>query len=347
MKKSLLFICSFLFSLSLVSQVSIISQTQVTCPGMCNGAVTLSITGGIMPYTVSTIIGPSTTCMLPPYPPVNSNTITISGLCAPCSYSLQVKDAGATLIGTVVATFTAPPPIVTSFSVQNVCCNGQCNGAVTPFTTGGTPPYTYTWVSGNPTTGACAGTYDLCVTDSKGCVKCKTVTVTQPAPFVVTSSVTATSCSSCCNGAVNAFASGGNPGYTYTIYPSAASNTTGAFTNLCAGSYSICASDAGCCSNCFGVTVPSGSVMTVQNLSNQSVNISIVPNPSDGNFKVSSQQNISQFNYEIFDITGKKIDSGKVYDNININSSAEGVYFLLVRNPEGEIVARRKINIKH
>jgi hypothetical protein len=346
MKKLLLFICSILFSISLLSQVSIISQTNVSCPGMCNGAVTLSVTGGIMPYSVSSIIGPSTSCLLPPYPPVNSNTITITGLCA-CSYSLQVKDASATTIGTVVVTITAPPAIVISFSVQNVCCNGQCNGSVTPFVSGGTAPYMNNWFPNNPTAGACAGTYDLCVTDFNGCVKCNTVTISQPAPFVVTSSVSATSCSSCCDGAVYAFGSGGVPGYTYTIFPGGTTNSTGTFTNLCTGSYSICANDAGCCFTCIGVTVPTGSVTSIHNSSPQSVSINVVPNPSDGHIKLLTSQNLPALNYEIFDIIGNKIDFGKVTDNININPSPEGVYFLFVRNAEGEIVAKRKINIKH
>jgi hypothetical protein len=93
--------------------------------------------------------------------------------------------------------------------------------------------------------------------------------------------------------------------------------------------------------------VPSGSATAVQNRVSQPINISVVPNPSDGNFKILSEHNISQFSYDIFDIAGKKIVSGKIYDNININSSPEGVYFILVRNPEGEVVAKRKINVKH
>jgi hypothetical protein len=346
MKRLLLLFTGVLFSVSSISQVSVVSQTNATCAGMCNGAVTLSITGGIMPYTIGTLGGPSS-CTITPVTGVNSNTVTITGLCGPCLYNFIVQDASFTPIGGAPVTITSPPPIVVNFSVQNVCCNGQCNGTVTPFVTGGSAPYTYSWFPNNPTTGACAGTYDLCVTDANGCVKCATTQVTQPPPFIVTSSVTATSCSSCCNGQVNASASGGNPNYTYTLYPGSVTNTTGIFPNLCAGVYSVCSSDAGCCSSCIGVTVPTGSTTSLSNLNHKEEDIVIYPNPSNGSLDVRSYINISGTNYEIIDVLGKKIDSGKAEELGKTNALKEnGVYFVILRNKEGSVISRKKIIIE-
>lgn len=227
MKKLLLFISSVLFSISLCSQVSIISQTNPPCPGMCNGAVTLSITGGIMPYTISNVS--SSSCTTAPIPPFSSSTITISGLC-PCIYNFVVTDATFNVIGGQMVTITSPPPITAGFSVTNVCCNGQCNGAISGFVFGGTPPYSYTWSPTGPSTpsltGACAGTYTLCVMDGNGCSQCFTTQVTQPPVFSLSSSVAATSCSSCCDGQINASGSGGQPNYSYTLYPGSVTNTT-------------------------------------------------------------------------------------------------------------------------
>lgn len=52
---------------------------------------------------------------------------------------------------------------------------GSCNGSATATPTGGQPPYTYQWNTGETTktiTGCCAGTYTVTCTDASG----KTVT---------------------------------------------------------------------------------------------------------------------------------------------------------------------------
>jgi hypothetical protein len=349
MKKVLLSLITLFFSASLTATVSVVSQTNITCPGMCNGAVTLSVTGGIMPYTLSTIMGPSTSCLLPPYPPFNSNTITVSGLCA-CSYSFQVKDAGATIVGTVVVTFTAPPPIVASFSVQNVCCNGACNGAVYAFVTGGTGPYAYNWFPTGPSgpsyTAACAGTYDLCVTDSKGCSKCQVATVTQPPVYSLSSSITAASCPTCCNGGVNVTGSGGTPPYTYTIAPGFTTNPSGSFSNLCPGSYTVCSMDNGCCLTCTSVTVPTGSTTSVKNLASKDDIVFIYPNPSHGTLYLKSLVDLSEATYEVHDLLGKKIEHGEANEFSKMAPLKDGVYFITIRNKECAVISRKKVIIE-
>ncbi|GAB4131578.1 MAG: hypothetical protein Fur0041_02100 [Bacteroidia bacterium] len=52
------------------------------------------------------------------------------------------------------------------------------------------------------------------------------------------------SCQLPCNGSVTVAASGGTAPYTYAMVPSAQTNTTGIFTNVCAGSYTITVVDA-------------------------------------------------------------------------------------------------------
>ncbi|HXB13572.1 MAG TPA: T9SS type A sorting domain-containing protein, partial [Bacteroidia bacterium] len=60
---------------------------------------------------------------------------------------------------------------------ETIACNGIA--AVTP--AGGTPPYSYRWVSGGQRTdtikGQCAGTYCCVITDSKGCKITTCVTI--------------------------------------------------------------------------------------------------------------------------------------------------------------------------
>jgi hypothetical protein len=347
MKKLLLSLITLFFSAALMATVTVISSTNVSCSGMCNGAITLSITGGTMPYTVSSLSGPTSSCTIPPYPPVNSNTITISGLCA-CSYSLQVKDATATTVGTVVVTITSPPPIVISFSVQNVCCNAACNGAVYAFVTGGTGPYAYNWFPTGPSgpsyTAACAGTYDLCVTDLNGCSKCQVVNVTQPPVLSVNANTMAASCSTCCNGSINGMATGGQPGYSYTVYPGNLTNTSGTFSNMCAGTYSMCVSDAGCCANCISVTVPIAT--SIKNLSSKDDIVFIYPNPSHGTLYLKSLLDLSEATYEVHDLLGKKIEHGEANEFSKMPPLKDGVYFITVRNKDCSVISRKKIIIE-
>lgn len=60
-------------------------------------------------------------------------------------------------------------------SSSNTSGGGSCDGTATAIPTGGQPPYTYKWNTGETTqtiTGCCAGTYTVTCTDSNG----KTVT---------------------------------------------------------------------------------------------------------------------------------------------------------------------------
>ena len=72
-------------------------------------------------------------------------------------------------------------------TVNLVSCNGGNDGSIELFMAGGTPPYSYTWVSGQNTaliTGLTAGSYSCTVTDAAGCSHANNpiiTTITQPA----------------------------------------------------------------------------------------------------------------------------------------------------------------------
>lgn len=346
MKKLFIVFCFIVFTGCLSAQVSIINQNNPTCPGMCNGSVTFSISGGIAPYTI-TSLGTST-CTLPPFPPVMSNTITINGLCA-CAYNFLVTDATMTMIGAQMVTMITPPPMNAIFTKTNVCCNGNCNGTVAAIVVGGSMPYTYSWspmVGTTPTvTNLCAGTYSLKVSDAMGCNATYTTQITQPAMFALTSSVIATSCSTCCTGLINVTGSGGQPGYTYTVFPGNLTNATGTFSNLCAGAYSVCASDAGCCSTCIGVVVNAATTTAIADL--QSVGtIVFYPNPSNGLIKTNYKGSVN-YSVEILDVLGGLVYKDKLSEQINLCKQQEGIYFVVVKDSESRVLTRQRIIIHH
>lgn len=345
MKKYLLLtlsslICSLMFS----QTVTVINQTNPTCPGMCNGSVTFSISGGTAPYAITNV--GSTTCTFPPYPPVMTNTFTINGLCA-CAYNFLFTDATMLVMGIQIVTLITPPPMNAIFTKTNVCCSSSCNGAINAIIVGGTSPYTYSWTPVVANTSSisnlCAGNYSLTVIDSQGCVGSFTSTVTQPSVFTLTSSVMATSCSTCCTGQINVTGIGGQPGYTYTVFPGNITNATGTFSNLCAGVYSVCASDAGCCNTCIGVTVTSATSTTIIDLQNNH-QIKFYPNPGNGIINIDNKLT-GTFTVEVLDALGNIILTEKLSQEINLSKQKDGLYFIVLKDLEQRIITRERIII--
>ena len=73
------------------------------------------------------------------------------------------------------------PSANTTTTPEDVTTGGGNNGSATVTATGGTPPYTYSWVPGGGTTetatGLSGGNYTVTVTDSEGCIATSVATV--------------------------------------------------------------------------------------------------------------------------------------------------------------------------
>ncbi len=139
--------------------VATITGTNITCSGLCNGKASVTAINGSSPYTYKWN--------------TNQTTPAISGLCIG-TYTCTVTDAAS---NTATASYivTQPLPLAITDSIVNPTCSGSCNGAVITQVTGGTAPYTYTWVGGAAPNSAvdysiCSGMVKLTVTDSNLCV---------------------------------------------------------------------------------------------------------------------------------------------------------------------------------
>jgi hypothetical protein len=235
------------------------TSTNVSCKSGNNGAITTSASGGTAPYTYSWLNNGS----------VNPS---ITGLTAGI-YTLIVTDSkGCTTSQTT--SVTEPSLLAVSLTGTNVTCFNGNNGIINSAVSGGTSAYAYNWLPGGSTspslTSLIAGTYTLTVTDAKGCVRSQTISLSQPAALLATTSVTNESCNYLNNGALSVSPSGGTAGYTYLWQPG--SQTTASITNLSSGNYTVTVTDSkGCVSTT--VAAVSEPVVLGVNLSNQ-VNVS-------------------------------------------------------------------------
>ncbi|SHH63274.1 T9SS type A sorting domain-containing protein [Flavobacterium defluvii] len=142
-----------------------------------------------------------------PYSGVTTTTLTITGATSAMNgYTYRCVATGASSVNSNSAILTVPTTLGSTITSQsNVSTYGANNGSATISVSGGTTPYFYSWSPSGGTaataSGLSAGTYTVTITDSTpngigGCNKTQTVTITEPAGSIVsTTSLTAfTSC---------------------------------------------------------------------------------------------------------------------------------------------------------
>lgn len=214
--------------------ITFTNQINVSCFGGNNGSISANVSGGTPNYSYS-------------WAPGGATSASINNL-ATGTYTLTITDAnGCTKQNTVTITQPALPVSVAMSSTPSACYGGS-SGSVTANASGGTSPYTYNWmpgnISGSTVNNLPAGTYTVTATDSKGCTKTNTVTVTQPAQIVISTSSINSTCGNA-NGEASASASGGLGPYTYTWMPGSVASAT--ITGVPSGSYTVNVTDANGC----------------------------------------------------------------------------------------------------
>ena len=214
------------------------AKTNPTCASSNNGFVSVSVSGGVSPYSYN-------------WSTPGGTTSALSGL-AGGTYSVTITDFNNCVI-TRSGTITAPSELTITPSVTNALCNNQSNGKIDLVVTGGTTAYTYNWsgVSGTQrytahVTGLGANTYSVTVTDANSCTAIGSYLITEPDPLSGSGVVSNPICFGDCNGTATITGTGGTPTYTYTwVGGSHAQLLTG----LCAGTYTVSITDANGCFN--------------------------------------------------------------------------------------------------
>jgi subtilisin-like proprotein convertase family protein len=223
------------------------TSTNITCNSQCTGAISLTAAGGVSPYTYT---WPNS------LPAISSNT----GLCAG-TYITTITDANGCAL-TSSSSITQPAALSAVATNTNIACNAQCNATATVAASGGVSPYMYFWVGSgrttNTSTGLCAGTYIISVTDANNCRTTSAATITQPSAITAVAVGTNISCA-LNDGSANVSASGGTAVLTYRWTNNA---TTTNITGLSQGVYNVTITDASACQVIRTATVGNGCTAT-------------------------------------------------------------------------------------
>lgn len=222
-----------------------VSSTNITCNGLTDGTINLSASGGT--GALAFTLNPGG---------VSNGSGIFNGLSAN-TYTITVTDANSCPKYSNPIPIIDPPLLQISTEIAfPVSCNNGADGRIEVQATGGTGQLTYKLMPTGTTnssgifTGLSAGSYYVIVTDVNLCtVTGSTLTVPNPPLIQITSSSsTDISCYNQNDGSITIQASGGTGSLNYTLNPSAISSSTGNFTNLAAGSYTVVILDENNCS---------------------------------------------------------------------------------------------------
>jgi uncharacterized protein (DUF2141 family) len=206
--------------------------TNVSCPGGSDGAIDITVYGGIWPYTFLWSNG--------------AVSEDIFGLTIG-EYTVNVTDANGCSVA-VTFIVTEPEPILLYGDVHNVTCPGGSDGYIDLSVFGGVPPYNYLWSDGQNTEdifGLTAGVYIVTVIDSHQCVAVASFEVTDPDPITIAGLVHNVTCYGGSDGYIDITVIGGTLPYFY-MWSNGTTNEDP--DNLTAGTYVVYVFDGNGCS---------------------------------------------------------------------------------------------------
>ncbi|MBK9077114.1 MAG: choice-of-anchor L domain-containing protein [Flavobacteriales bacterium] len=251
--------CTSSDTITLVAPTALTGTLAVSgniCDGTDDGAIDLSLAGGVAPYTF-TWTGPNG------FTSTNEDLSNLSG----GNYAVNVSDAG-TCTGSWTATITASAAMdlnayLSTYGSLNIPCVGDSTGVIEVQVGGGATPVNVVWtgpngfVANNITylSGLVIGDYTVTLTDANGCTLDSTFTLTGPTsqidPSMIASlfaSGTNVSCLGASDGSVDLTVTGGTAPYLFDWRgPDSTQFSTEDISGLIAGTYDLVITDSNQC----------------------------------------------------------------------------------------------------
>lgn len=245
--------CSRTVQIDITNPSVIVLNPQVvssTC-NQADGSILLNVTGGQPPYSYNWFTATI----------VDTNFIDnrAAGL-----YPVSVTDANGCVQSTTIAINNTGIPTIPTPTFTDVNCFGQCNGSLISNISG--VPVDFRWLDAQRNSLAplntdvinnvCAGDYFLeVITNPQGCKSYVPVTISEPDSITLSSNIIKDiSCNGDCDGQVFINTRGGDILYTYSWNDPNNQSQIPA-TGLCAGNYTVTATDANGCTATTSITL--------------------------------------------------------------------------------------------
>ena len=211
-----------------------IAINPISCYGMNDGSISIKMKGGNSPYSYHWFHTSKDTSLLKNLQ---------KGL-----YRIQITDSNKCMIDTSMSIIE---PSVLSLTLRDVIdtvfCDEICRGKALSVASGGTPPYSYNWITGDTTPhidSLCAGKYTLWLKDSHGCKDTLLFDVIDTSSMNIDWTSEPTTCYNVCNGSVQIIVvEAVNP----CRYVWKTGQTTDFANSLCRGYYDVSVTDAQHC----------------------------------------------------------------------------------------------------
>lgn len=211
------------------------SKTDVVCFGEANGTATVVAIDPNTPFSYLWSNGDTTATA--DSLSVGTYYVTVTNI-----KNCQVKDS---------ATITSPTALIQNTIKQEITCTNAADGKLTVNASGGTAPLSFTW-SDSPADTAIRGNlapgiYNLTITDANNCSITASYIFNAPPLLVIDSiAVDSVGCYGYADGSIKIYATGGTPGYTYSLDNSNYTKSN-VFGNLTAGQYAVNVKDTNGC----------------------------------------------------------------------------------------------------
>ncbi|MBU6325175.1 MAG: T9SS type A sorting domain-containing protein, partial [Bacteroidetes bacterium] len=291
-----------------------ISNTDVSCFGKNDGSITLSASGGTGARLFSINGGSSF-----------QSSGNFSNLTAGI-YQVQVKDAaGCTDAG--VVTIKTPNQIRFSTAVVAARCYAGSDGEIhlSEVSGGiGKPSFSIngsTYQSSPDFTGLRAGTYTVYLKDIASCIVTGSAVIGRPSDIVTTVTITNASCNGSNNGVILASATGGTPGYYYSL-SGGSWQSSGRF-ETGAGSYQVMVMDNNGCRDTASATVGQPSIISATSNTTNST----CGNNNGSMLVAGSGGSGSGYQYSL---NGTTWNSTGIFNNLSA-----GTYYVIVKDGAG------------
>jgi SprB repeat len=234
----------------------------------------------------------------------------------------------------------ADKTIVVSGTVNPTSGGTATNGTINA-SASGSSGFTYnlnggSFQAGSTFTGLATGTYTIVAKDNNGCVGSQSFTVTaSPCPaIVITGSVIAASSTTATNGSITVAATG-STGITFSLN-NGPFQSSGSFTGLAAGPYSVTAKDMNGCTSSAAFVVTGGSCPTIT--ISATTTAASGPTATNGSITATANGGVAPYTYS--KDAGVTFQSSGVFNNLAVAN-----YSIVAKDANGCLGASGNITV--